>query len=530
MRVKNVGLALAALSFSQAYSASVYIENPGFEDGFNGWEEANPDGSEESGESYTGFTAAKIATSGGLVTQTVLFVANTNYVLTAYVKGTGKIGVNLGSSTESAALVSDDYKEVTVPFNSGSATSGVIFAAYNDGEGYFDDFSLKGDSFVADSDGGCSSIDFRYWGVTFPDGESLNDPSDIHQYLISKEPRVINGVTKDWITWSVDGCPTFVAPPNDSVDPQVDSTKSSSFVRSELRELLTIYFNHSYDPTDIKNQWVTSKASSSNQNSAGGVNGNLKATLIVNSVTESGSIAEQEGRIVVGQIHGIESEPVKIYYQKIAGQDKGSVFMRVDGEGGNPSDLITFFGYNDKVTSISRREQFEPTVDGIALGDEWGYEIDLRGDQLQVTITHDGKTYTTADAIAYSKEYMSESSSGTSDAYVQRVSSDTNAITIGSWYDNDWMYFKAGVYNQNNWGDGDDVASVTFTSLVQCHDIDGNEKCKNTQKTDGNENGQDKTSRAGAARYEVMSRKMYLAVFWVFLIDAHLLWDSFWAF
>ena len=46
MRFKNVGFALAALSFSQAaYSASVYIENPGFEDGFNGWEEVNPDGS-----------------------------------------------------------------------------------------------------------------------------------------------------------------------------------------------------------------------------------------------------------------------------------------------------------------------------------------------------------------------------------------------------------------------------------------------------------------------------------------------------
>ena len=355
--------------------------------------------------------------NGASITQTVFLVTNTNYVLTAHVEGSGEIGIDLGSSIESATSDSDDWTEVTVSFNSGSATSGVIFAASNGGEGHFDDFSLEGEggSFGGSgSDGGCSSIDFRYWGVTFPDGESLNDPSDIHQYLISKEPRVIDGETKDWITWSDDGCPTFVAPPNDSADPDVDSTQSSSFVRSELRELLAVYFDRSYDSTDIKNQWVTSKASSSNQTSAGGVNGNLKATLIVNSVTESGGIPEQQGRIVVGQIHGIDKEPVKIYYQKVAGQDKGSVYVRIDGEDGNPSDLITFFGYNDKITSVSRRQEFEPTDNGIALGDEWGYEIDLRGDQLQVTITHDGKTYTTSDAIAYSKEYMSESSSGAS--------------------------------------------------------------------------------------------------------------------
>jgi poly(beta-D-mannuronate) lyase len=378
----------------------------------------------------------------------------------------------------------------------------------------------------------CSSIDFRYWGVTFPDGESLNYPSDIDKYLINREPRVINGETKDWIIWSDDGCPTFVAPPNDSVDSDVDSTESSSFIRSELRELLTMYFDDSYSPKDIENQWVTSKASSSNQNSAGGVNGNLKATLIVNSVTESGGSAEQEGRIVVGQIHGIDEEPVKIYYQKVAGQDKGSVYIRVDGEDGDPSDLITFFGYNDKITSVSRRQQFEPTVDGIALGDEWGYEIDLTGDQLQVMVTHGGKTYTTADAIAYSKKYMSESSSGSSAAYVQRVSSDTDAITIGSWYDNDLMYFKAGVYNQNKVGGGDDVASVTFTSLVQSHDNwTPKENTQNTAPPPATttQNPQEKTSRASDGRFEVTPRKMRIGVFCIFLINAHLLWESFWA-
>ena len=78
------------------------------------------------------------------------------------------------------------------------------------------------------------------------------------------------------------------------------------------------------------------------------------------------------------------------------------------------------------------------------------------------------------------------------------------------------MYFKAGVYNQNNRGDGDDVASVTFTSLRQCHDFTANEKCENAQSTDGNENAQniaeEKTSHADA-RYDVPLRKMHLGVF-----------------
>ena len=105
MRLKNVGLLLAlavhvALNVSQAFGAAtnVYIENPGFEDGFNGWQEVNPDSSSESGDSYTGMASAKVV-AGGKITQTVLLIPETNYVLTAHVQDDGTVGIELADAS-----------------------------------------------------------------------------------------------------------------------------------------------------------------------------------------------------------------------------------------------------------------------------------------------------------------------------------------------------------------------------------------------------------------------------------------------
>lgn len=137
-------LALSAtLSMGGAYAETVSIDNPGFESNtdFDGWNDDDP--SAISGDSYSGSNSAKITGSGGRVDQTVPLTANTDYVLTAYVEGSGEIGINLGSSTESTKSTSSDWSEVTVSFNSGSATSGEIFGKYYNGEGRFDDFSLE---------------------------------------------------------------------------------------------------------------------------------------------------------------------------------------------------------------------------------------------------------------------------------------------------------------------------------------------------------------------------------------------------
>jgi poly(beta-D-mannuronate) lyase len=51
-----------------------------------------------------------------------------------------------------------------------------------------------------------------------------------------------------------------------------------------------------------------------------------------------------------------------------------------------------------------------------------------------------------------------------------RVSSDVNAITLSSFYADDYMYFKAGLYNQNKTGTSyPDFASVTFKAIDVSH-------------------------------------------------------------
>jgi len=139
MKTKNLFLGLSIFSLSTIAQA-VTINNSGFESGFDYWNDDDP--SAISSNSNSGSSSAKITGSGGRVDQTVSLSKNTNYVLTAYVDGSGEIGINLGSSTQSSKSTSDDWKKVTVTFNSGSATSGEIFGKYYNDEGRFDDFTL----------------------------------------------------------------------------------------------------------------------------------------------------------------------------------------------------------------------------------------------------------------------------------------------------------------------------------------------------------------------------------------------------
>ena len=628
-----VAAALSMATIPAANAASVTIANAGFEDSFTSWVDTDP--SAITSDERTGSKAAKITGTAGKFEQDVTVEENTDYELTAYIKGTGKIGATVDGTRYTRTGGGSDYELVTVSFNSGSSTTVTIFGNYYGEEARFDDFALEStgtpvvvdpvdpdpvdpveDATCTDSsslsissasddgtnDGhgpenaidkgttdesrwssngvgkaitfdlgstatvkelaiqwykgsarssyfdidtsvdnsnwnsvltggissgadssyetidvtdsearyvrvtgsgnsagstwnsmieaqvlGCSdgtepvdpdpvdpvdpdpvdpdpvdpepvvgscNIDMSIWGYTTGDGVSMNDVDDI-QDLIDNKTLGSNGA--DEITWS-DGCPTFTVA-NDAA-----SSGGSTFPRSELRELLAEYTDPDENVKGLtKNNWVTSDASSSNQEKVGGVDGNLKATLIVNTVSVDATSDDQIGRIVVGQIHGEDHEPVKIYYRKLPEHSKGSVFFTVDGSDGDPSDRINVIGFTDKndTDEDASGDSVDPE-NGIALGDEWSYEIDLTGDQLKVTVWHDGYTYTTADSIAYTK---------TRSKQLMRESSDTNAITISSFYASDYMYFKAGLYNQNKTGTSSpDYASVTFKVIDVTHD------------------------------------------------------------
>ena len=456
-----VAAALSITALPVVHAASVSIENEGFEDSFTGWEDTDP--SSISSDERSGSKAAKITGDGGKFEQDVEVEANTNYELTAYIDGTGKIGATVdGTRYTRTGGGDDEYEQVTVSFNSGSETSITIFGNYYGAEARFDDFALEstGTEVVeeettdtSESIGSCS-IDMSIWGYTTGDGVSMNDVDDIQDLVDNK---TLGSDGEEEITFD-DGCVTF------SVANDAASSGGSTYPRSELRELISRYEDGGEANVSglTKNNWVTSEASSSNQKLVGGVDGNLQATLIVNTVSVDADSDDQIGRIIVGQIHGEDHEPVKIYYRKLPEHDKGSVFFTVDDSSGDPGDRINIIGFTDKndTDEDASGDPVEPE-NGIALGDEWSYEIDLTGDQLQVTVFHDGYTYTTEDSIAYTKTRSKQLISN---------SSDTEAITISDFYADDYMYFKAGLYNQNKTGTtSPDYASVTFKVIDVSH-------------------------------------------------------------
>lgn len=215
----------------------------------------------------------------------------------------------------------------------------------------------------------------------------------------------------------------------------IDGYKTStntSYTRTELREMLR-RGNTSISTQGVnENNWVFGSAPSSARNAAGGVDGVLRATLAVNHVTTTGD-SSQVGRVIVGQIHANNDEPLRLYYRKLPGNSKGSIYIAHEPKGGSDTwyDLIG-----------SRSSSASNPADGIALNEKFSYEIEVVGNTLTVTITRPGRADVTQVVD------MSTSGYDTSDQY---------------------HYFKAGVYNQNNTGSDSDYVEATFYALENSH-------------------------------------------------------------
>ena len=164
----------------------------------------------------------------------------------------------------------------------------------------------------------------------------------------------------------------------------------------------------------------------------------MKATLAVNAVTTSGS-SGRVGRVIVGQIHAKDDEPIRLYYRKLPQNQRGAIYAAHEINGGD--DI-----YYEMIGS--RSNSLSDPANGIALDELWSYEILAQGNQLQVTI-RSGDLY---------------------GAVIGTANIDMSA----SGYDiaQEFMYFKAGAYNQNNTSDGglaDDFSQVTFYQLEASH-------------------------------------------------------------
>jgi len=211
------------------------------------------------------------------------------------------------------------------------------------------------------------------------------------------------------------------------------TSTNTKYVRSELRGMLR-RGNTTYKTQGVnQNNWVFSSAPEMDLVNAGGINGKLDVEVAVNQVTSTGE-DYQIGRVIIGQIHANDDEPVRLYYRKLPNNVSGAVYIAHEVLGG---DDIYYEIIGSRSNSASN-----PT-DGIGLNERFTYSIEAVGNNLTVTVTkHDGSEFS------------------------QVVDMSESGYDQGGQY----MYFKAGVYNQNNSGDIHDYVRATFYQIDNSHE------------------------------------------------------------
>jgi hypothetical protein len=258
------------------------------------------------------------------------------------------------------------------------------------------------------------NFDLTTWKITLPDQSTVG------------ELEVADGFESEneFYTDTVTGAMVFRCPNDGS------TSGGSSYPRCELREMLRAG-NDLYGTTGFgRNNWVFSSSSERIQGVMGGIDGTMNATVTVDHVSTTGE-SSKVGRVIIGQIHASDDEPCRVYYRKLPENTKGSVYFAHEPTRGSEQwyDLIG-----------SRSSSASDPEDGIALGEKFSYEIKAIGNTLSVTIMRPEKP----DVL----KVIDMSASG---------------------FANDWMYFKAGVYNQNNTGESGDYCQVSFFELSKTH-------------------------------------------------------------
>ena len=218
---------------------------------------------------------------------------------------------------------------------------------------------------------------------------------------------------------------------------RLDGAKTStntSYVRSELREMLRAG-NTSVSTTGVNdNNWALGYQPSGND--WGGRNGVLSATLRVNKVTTTGS-GVHVGRTIIGQIHADNDEPARLYYRKPVGDQRGCIYLSHEIRDGDDVDF-----------DIIGNESCNNPSNGIELDELFSYQIINEGAVIRVVVRRgdvDGPI-------------------------IGETSLNMNDLNSGYDRSDEWMYFKAGAYTQNNRGSDSDGDIITFYRLTNTHD------------------------------------------------------------
>jgi len=247
-----------------------------------------------------------------------------------------------------------------------------------------------------------------------------------------------------------------------------DGTTSNKLVNYEHKEF---FYAHNDGTTDwvvykTPNSGVTSKTSSNTRTELHQkevwlpeTGGKLTGTLKVMHVSTSGDARVAASySVVVGQIHsdkGHKNEPLKIFYKKFPGHEKGSVFWNYeintkgDDNSGRWDYSYPIWGYDFSVLGTDENTFPKEPADGIALGEEMSYEVDIKDGIMNLTFTskgHETKKFT-KNLIASEYTNRSDMPQQVQDLFVP-IGQD--GVEQENAYAEEGLFFKLGCYNQTN--------------------------------------------------------------------------------
>lgn len=245
-----------------------------------------------------------------------------------------------------------------------------------------------------------------------------------------------------------------------------DGTKMENLVNKDHKDFF-------YVENDEKTNWVVYKTPNSGITSRTSSNtrtemsqkkhwktmegGKLTGTLKVKHVSTSGDARVAASySVVVGQIHGTEgheNEPLKIFYKKYPEQTKGSVYWNyeINTAGDDNSkrwDFSTAVWGNDmSVVGTSPNTCPEEPKDGIALGEEFSYEINVYEGIMYLTFKSEGHETKTFTKSLIKSEFTKELPQQIKTLY---ASIGRDGLERESAYAGELQNFKQGAYNQTN--------------------------------------------------------------------------------
>lgn len=186
--------------------------------------------------------------------------------------------------------------------------------------------------------------------------------------------------------------------------------------------------------------------------------GKLTGTLKVQHVSTTGDATVSSSYcVVIGQIHsddGHENEPLKIFYKKFPGHIKGSVFWNYEinpnGENSGRWDYSTaVWGYDFSVVGSSPTTYPDEPENGISLGEEFSYEVNVHKGIMYLTFTSEGHETVEFTKSLIKSDFTSKSQIPQQiiDVYASRR---TPGVEREIAYAEELQYFKQGAYNQAN--------------------------------------------------------------------------------